>query len=78
MEEVDEATLDEEEKAVRAQKLAEIEQRREARRVSRVERERVKAEQNEIKFQRREARKLKRELKELERAERQARRDAGT
>ncbi|KAH9636656.1 hypothetical protein HF086_003474 [Spodoptera exigua] len=56
LEEVDESTLDEEEKQARAKKLMEIEQRREEARLAREEREREKAEQDRIKFERREAR----------------------
>ncbi|KAF9414328.1 hypothetical protein HW555_007725, partial [Spodoptera exigua] len=77
LEEVDESTLDEEEKQARAKKLMEIEQRREEARLAREEREREKAEQDRIKFERREARRLKQELKIFEKNERQALRDQG-
>ncbi|CAH0400414.1 unnamed protein product [Chilo suppressalis] len=77
LEEVDESTLDEDEKAARAAKLQEILDRQEEKRIAREEREREKAEAAQIKFERREARRLKREAKEAERQERQARRDAG-
>ncbi|KAI8425207.1 hypothetical protein MSG28_007028, partial [Choristoneura fumiferana] len=77
LEDVDEATLDDDEKAARAAKIREIAERREVKRLAREEREAEKAAANQIKFERREARRLIREAKEAERAERQARRDAG-
>lgn len=77
MEEVDESTIDEDEKAARAAKLAEIMQRREEKRLVREEREMEKAEAARIKFERREARRLKAEEKAAEKADRQSRRDAG-
>ncbi|KAJ8713922.1 hypothetical protein PYW08_007542 [Mythimna loreyi] len=77
LEEVDEATLDDEEKAARARKQAEIDARREEARLAKEAREAEKAERERIKFERREARRLKKEAKEAEKAERQARRDEG-
>ncbi|XP_063367395.1 dynein beta chain, ciliary-like [Cydia amplana] len=77
LEEVDEATMDDEEKAARAAKLKDIADRREARRIARQEREAEKAEAEAIKQERRALRRAKKEAKEAERAERQARRDAG-
>nr|XP_049704637.1 dynein beta chain, ciliary-like [Helicoverpa armigera] len=77
LEEVDEATLDEEEKAARARKLQEIEDRREAARLAKEEREREKAERDRITFERREARRMKRELKAAEKLDRDARRELG-
>ncbi|XP_045527512.1 dynein beta chain, ciliary-like [Pieris brassicae] len=77
LEDVDEATLDEEERAARNRKLKELEETREEKRLAKEERDREKAEIAQEKFERREARRLKREEKEAARAERQARRDAG-
>ncbi|XP_022817840.1 dynein beta chain, ciliary-like [Spodoptera litura] len=77
LEEVDESTLDDDEREARAKKLQEIEARREEARLAKEERDREKAIKDQIKFERREARRLKREIKEFEKAERQARRAEG-
>lgn len=78
MEEVDESTLDEDEKAARDAKLEEIAALKEERRLAREEKEREKAEAEHLKFERREVRRFKRLAKEETKRERQTRRDAGT
>lgn len=75
---MDEATLDDDEKAARMAKLSEIAERAEQKRLEKEERDAIKAEAERIKFERREVRRLKREAKAEERRERQALRDAGT
>ncbi|CAB3248911.1 unnamed protein product [Arctia plantaginis] len=77
LEEVDESTLDDDEKAAREAKLAAIEERRLEKRMAKEERDRIKAEENAIKFERREARRLKREAKAEAKAERDRQREAG-
>lgn len=77
MEDVDEETLDDDERAVRAAKIRRILEHREEKRLIHEERDRVKAELALIKFERREVRRLKREAKLAEKMERQAQRDGG-
>ncbi|OWR50188.1 Dynein beta chain ciliary [Danaus plexippus plexippus] len=76
-EEIDELTMDEDERLARQQKLQKKMEEREAKMLAKMEREQEKAEREQIKFERREARRLKKEAKEAERQERQERREAG-
>lgn len=67
LEEVDEATLDDEEKIARAQKIADIAAQIERHRVDRERRAAAKLVADEKKRQRKEARRLKREAEDMER-----------
>ncbi|XP_039757462.1 dynein beta chain, ciliary-like [Pararge aegeria] len=77
LEEVDEATLDEDEKLARRQKIQQMMEDREAKRLAKEQREIEKAELERIKFERREKRRIKRDAKEAAKKERQALREAG-